>query len=101
MRYGNKNKTIKAISHRLQRLVLRFFSYFWVAEYCSCIYESSFEFLSLHKSAIGAYKAMKAHMLKEYQQEFERRIQFGKRYNRGEKYLIYQAWRIHKVKLFP
>ncbi len=87
-----------AISHRLKRLVLRFFSHFWVAEYCYCIYESTFSIISLHLSPQGAYWAMKGHMIQEYESEFERRIRYGKKLLRGEKYCRFQAWQIRKVK---
>ena len=34
--------------------------------YCSCICESGFETITLHKTKRGAYKAMRAFLLKEW-----------------------------------
>lgn len=36
--------------------------------YCPCIYESGWVTMSIHRTKKGAYKAMKEHKLKEYEE---------------------------------
>jgi hypothetical protein len=63
----------------------------WAFQYTYCIYESSFETISLHKTAKGAYKAMKKHILKEYEEWRERKQMF----KHGEM----EDWRVIKIKI--
>ena len=60
-------------------------------QYTYCIYESAFATISLHKTAKGAYNAMKKHILKEYKDWREEGIRYGKQtFKHGQ----YEDWRI-------
>ncbi len=60
-------------------------------QYTYCIYESAFATISLHKTAKGAYSAMKKHILKEYEQWREEGLRYGKQtFKHGQ----YEDWRI-------
>lgn len=66
----------------------------WVALYCDCIYESSFGIISIHQTPQGAYKAMKQHMLKEYDWWIIQRSFCGRKLS--GKFGIHQAWKVKK-----
>lgn len=66
----------------------------YAAEYCSCVYESGFEVISLHSTISGAYKAMKEHKLDEYYSCL-RNPYLGK----GYKVTDYQRWRFRILKV--
>lgn len=60
-------------------------------EYTYCIYESAFATISLHKTAKGAYNAMKKYILEEYEDWRENGIRCGKQtFKHGQ----YRDWRI-------
>ena len=44
-------------------------------QYCSCVFESTDETISLHTTKLGAYQAMRKHRL--HDAEFHRSIQIG------------------------
>jgi len=66
--------------------------------HCPCTEESAFGLISLHKTAKGAYKAMRKDMIREYNEAFERHIRF-KKYSRGSKLLPFQLWKVSKIKV--
>jgi len=59
--------------------------------YTSCIYESAFETLSLHRTKKGAYKAMREFLETEYEQWREDGIRYGKQHF---KFGTYCAWAV-------
>lgn len=68
--------------------------------YCSCIYESSFATVSIHKSKKGAYKAMRKFILDEYTSWYDNRIKYGKFKCLGiSKFGESQAWYVEQQKL--
>ncbi len=46
--------------------------------YCGCIYESSYATVSLHRTKLGAYKAMRKHRLDTFNEWYNSRIIYGK-----------------------
>lgn len=75
-------------------------SHVWAAEWCDCIHESGYETISLHSTAEGAYRAMRAVLLERW--AWEASIFFNSRRSRvfGQKPLRYSRWRVkkHEVK---
>lgn len=65
-------------------------------EYCPDVCDSVYGIISLHKTAKGAYNAMRAHRLNVYNQW--RNSMFRKKLE-GDKDTDYQLWRIRKLKL--
>lgn len=65
--------------------------------YCSCIYESDWRTMSIHKTKLGAYKAMKNWLISEYLDWYNRRITYGKCY--GDSFAPHKAWGIEKIKI--
>jgi len=57
------------------------------ALYCSCIFESGYDTISIHLSNEGAEKAMKLHKTKRIKEN----------YNSEEEALEYEAWAVKKV----
>lgn len=62
--------------------------------YCSCIYESSYSTMSLHKTKLGAYKAMRKHLIDSYTQWYDDRILYGKWKNCLMKFGETECWSI-------
>ena len=63
----------------------------WSFQYTYCVYESDFATISLHKTAKGAYNAMKKHILNEYEEWRESGLRHGKQmFKHGEN----EDWRI-------
>jgi hypothetical protein len=58
--------------------------------FCSCIYESSFATVSIHKTKKGAWKAMNKFLNDMFMEEYNERIRFGK--FRGKQ--LCGAWKI-------
>lgn len=55
--------------------------------YCSCIHESSYATMSLHKTKEGAEKAMKLHKeaaMKDYEEKYKREVGRTKEYAKEE-----------------
>lgn len=50
----------------------------YLACYCPCIYESSYATLSTHRTKLGAFKAMRAHKRKVYDEWYNDRLMYGK-----------------------
>ena len=46
--------------------------------YQCCIYESAMATVSIHRTAKGAYKAMREHLLHNYTEWYNARIKYGK-----------------------
>lgn len=70
----------------------------WVAEWCDCVYESGFSILSVHATAIGAYRAMRKKLLPEWDEDRDLRLRFGA-FRRGDKTLGSKSWRIKKYEV--
>jgi hypothetical protein len=68
--------------------------------YCSCIFESSYSTISLHRTKAGAYKAMRHHIMTEYQNWYEDRIRFGKNKDLGQKFGCHEAWTIDEQEVY-
>ncbi len=66
--------------------------------YCSCIYESSYATMSLHRTKAGAYKAMKKHKIDTYMEWYDKRALYGKEYTRFP-YDFSQGWAIGEQEL--
>lgn len=60
------------------------------ALYCSCIFESGYDTLSIHLSEEGAIKAMHLHKTKRIKEN----------YKSEEEALEYEAWTVKKVGVF-
>lgn len=75
-------------------------NYVFLFEFNPCIFESGFEVQSIHKTKIGAYKAMRKYLEEEYAQWYHERILFGKHYIIGiDKFGEHCDWRIRPVKV--
>ena len=70
-------------------------------EFCSCIYESGYSTMSLHRTKKGAYNAMRKYLLYEYNQWHDDRTFFGKNKRFGEKFGVHQSWGVSKIDLQP
>jgi hypothetical protein len=60
--------------------------------YCSCIYESAYSTMSIHKTKSGAYRAMRKFITEEYQKWYDERIRKGKRKFSIQKFGIHEGW---------
>lgn len=67
--------------------------------YCKCVHESSYAAISLHRTKAGAYKAMRNHIMTEYQKWYDKRILFGKDRIFGHKFGINEDWSIGEKNL--
>lgn len=68
--------------------------------YTSCIYESAMATLSLHKTKVGAYKAMREFLLTDYTQWYDQRIMYGKGDRKWvDKYGLHCAWAVRTIQL--
>jgi hypothetical protein len=71
-------------------------------QWTSCVYESAFFTVSLHKTRLGAYKAMRGMLLEEWESNFKIRIHGEKleadtRYFRlrgGDHPLEFERWKV-------
>jgi uncharacterized protein (DUF2461 family) len=61
--------------------------------YCSCIYESSYATISTHRTAKGAYKAMRVFILDLYNEWLE----MPTSYRKSCKFGLYEDWQIKRV----
>lgn len=71
--------------------------------YCSCIHESSYRTMSLHKTKSGAWKAMNKWLNERFQNEYDQRIMFGKDRNRLDgawKVGTHEAWTVGEQELY-
>lgn len=64
--------------------------------YCSCIYESSAQTMSLHFTKKGAYKAMRTYLTNEYNKWREEGLLYGKQMF---KFGIHESWFIEELKV--
>ena len=69
--------------------------------YCDCIHESAFATISIHKTKIGAYKAMRNYLTTEYQKWYDRRIKRGKIRIGVNKFGQHEDWFIQTRELLP
>lgn len=67
--------------------------------YCSCIFESAYGTISLHRTKAGAYKAMRKHIMTKYQKWYDERILYGKDRRWGHKFGCHEAWRVGEQEL--
>lgn len=68
----------------------------WAFEYCDCVYESTFSTMSLHRTAKGAYRAMRDFILKEYESWRDSGLKYGKqRFKHG----FAEDWRVVSVEI--
>ena len=70
----------------------------WLFEYCCSIYESSFDVISIHESAVSAYKAMKKDKLESYIDWYDDRALFGKD---KHKHGSHERWRVRAFNVNP
>lgn len=82
--------------------------------YCSCVFESGYRTISVHKTKRGAYKAMNKWLNDKYWKEWDLRMKLGKEKpflykddNGIQRYIlpawrcfIYQAWTVKEIELF-
>jgi len=67
--------------------------------YCSCIYESSYQTMSLHKTKWGAYLAMRKFIESNYASWYDRRILYGKNKWLAEKFGETERWKVSPIKV--
>ena len=68
--------------------------------YTSCIYESASATMSMHRTKLGAYKAMREFILTDYTQWYDQRIMYGKGDRRWEdKYGTHCRWGVRSQEL--
>ena len=68
-----------------------------------CIYESAMAAMSIHKTKVGAYKAMRKYLMEEYAKWYDMRMLYGKRdwrYGSIEKYGTHCAWAVYSEILY-
>ena len=53
--------------------------------------------MSLHQTLSGAYRAMRKHLLKAYDEERDHHLMYGGYKWRGDKYLRWEWWGIEKI----
>ena len=70
----------------------------WCFQYNYCIYEGSFATISIHKTPKGAYNAMRAKILQDYNKWRECGIRYGKKYF---KHGSHEDWRVVKIPILP
>ena len=63
-------------------------------QYCSCIYESAFATISLHRTKKGAYKSMREYIESEYAKWRDDGCRYGKQ---NFKHGFQEAWRIMAI----
>lgn len=68
-------------------------------EWCDCIYESAFAAVSLHMTKLGAYRAMKARIFNEWEED--RQLNWRSGLMRRVKPLDHKAWRITSMEVQP
>lgn len=71
--------------------------YIYEFMYCDCIYELAYGTMSIHKSARGAYNAMKDHRLKTFN---EWRV-LPNKYRKDFKDDYAKDWHIRKTEILP
>ena len=64
-------------------------------EWCSCIYESGFSVESLHKTKVGAYKAMRKTLLERYAEDTRQERYWRQRFQP----LDHHRWRVRTITL--
>ncbi len=62
--------------------------------YCSCVFESAYGTMSLHRTKTGTYLAMRNHITIEYEKWYDERIRFGKDRRWGHKFGCHETWAI-------
>lgn len=67
--------------------------------YCGCIHESSYATISVHKSKLGAYKAMNKYLNEQYNNWYNDRIIYGKERTHIDKFGIHESWTISSIDL--
>jgi len=67
--------------------------------YCSCIHESSFGTISVHRTKTGAYKAMKKHILEAYAAWYDSRIMHGKPKYYTDKFGEHESWKVGAIQI--
>ena len=66
--------------------------------YCSCIYESGYTTVSLHRTKLGAYKSMRKEILDEWDSYLEVIHNFKDQFKyKLDHPLEYQRWAIEEV----
>lgn len=68
----------------------------WAFKYIPCIYESVWGTVSLHKTAQGAYKAMRTDLLEAYKTWYDDRIMYGKG---GAEFAYFERWAVVKIEI--
>ena len=69
-------------------------------EYNHCIWESGFVTISVHKTKVGAYKAMRKHLVSEYNDWLIRKRDTRRAFKHiYDKFDTDHAWRIKTIKL--
>lgn len=71
----------------------------WAFYYCSCIYESSYATMSLHKTKEGAKKAMKKHKKQEKKKFYKMFINKEEALKRGLKFGQHEDWNIGEIEI--
>lgn len=71
----------------------------WVFYYNSCIHESAPSAVSLHRTARGAYQAMRGALQKEYDEWQRLRTEFGKSRDYVDKFGLHQEWFVGKLEI--
>jgi hypothetical protein len=66
-------------------------------EWCDCIYESAFGVVSLHSTKTGAYKAMRARLMDEAEEDRGDRILHG--FAKGWKGSRFKDWRVREIEV--
>lgn len=68
--------------------------------YCSCIFESGYSTVSLHRTKKGAYKAMRKHIMDEWYKNTEIVHNFkGQSQYRLDSPLQYQSWTVEEMEV--
>lgn len=69
--------------------------------YTSCIYESDMRTISIHKTLLGAYKAMRKFLTDEYNLWYNERIMYGKyeKLSNVDKFGYAEHWDIKSTEL--
>lgn len=68
--------------------------------YCSCIHESGYSTLSLHRTKLGAYKAMRKAILTEWEFSIEVIHNFKGQFKFKQDHpLEYQRWTVREIEV--
>lgn len=70
--------------------------------YTDCIYESAMATLSLHRTKLGAYKAMRKFLNDGYMEWYNERIMYGKYKDylgKADKFGTHCAWAVRSIEL--